>query len=339
MEDKELTAIGVDLGGTNIKAAIVSEDSGLMHTLESETGADNGPTHVIDRIGVLVSDLVAYADGDGKTVAGIGIGAPGAVDLDQKTVQYPPNFPGWDVIDLSHELHNRQDRPIPVIVDNDANAAALGSAFYGAGTMFDSFIMVTLGTGVGGAIIHKKNIFRGTTGAAGEIGRMTIDYEGPMDRTGIAGAIEAYLGQRYLSRYARYRLRNHPESLIYDMIGPKLKGITPKVLFDAAKSGDQEAADILAWAGHKLGCVIGSSVALLDIRKVVVGGGLSAAGDFILSSVRDTVRRYVVPSIRDDIEIVQETRGNEVGMLGAARLIFQHPASTTSTSTIIQSTS
>jgi len=333
------TAIGVDLGGTNIKAALVSEDAGLIHEVRSETGADNGPAFVLDQIGVLVSKLQAYSEGKGRTISGIGIGAPGAVNLDRKTVGYPPNFPDWDVIDVSLELRNRQNRPIPVIVENDANVAALGSAFHGAGASFDSFIMVTLGTGVGGAIIYRKKIFRGTTGAAGEIGRMTIDYEGPMDRTGIAGAVEAYIGQRYLSRYARYRLRNQTDSLIHDMTGPKLKGITPRMLFEAAKSGDREAADILSWAGHKLGCVIGSSIALMDIRKVVVGGGLSAAGDFILNSVRETVRRFVAPSVRDDIEIVQETRGNEVGMLGAARLIFHDIESSPDPSTVNRSTS
>ena len=203
------------------------------------------------------------------------------------------------------------------------NAAALGSAFYGAGVPFDSFIMVTLGTGVGGAIVVDNRLFRGSTGAAGEIGHMTIDYEGPFARSGVAGAIEAYLGQRFLSRHARYQLMTRDESLIHQMAGEDLKDITPKMLYDAAKQGDSNARDVLAWAGHKLGCVLGSAINLLDIRKVIVGGGVSQADEFILDPVRVTVARYVMPALRDGVEVIRETLGNEAGMLGAAYLVFE----------------
>lgn len=315
-------AIGIDLGGTAIKAGLVSSETGLLAERISDTEAERGPGHILDTMADLVRALSAEAGQ--APLAGIGVGAPGAINWDRTTVSWPPNFPGWKVVHLGEELSSRLDNPLLTMVENDANAAGLGSAHYGAGKQFDSFIMVTLGTGVGGAIIYENRIFRGSSGAAGEIGHMTIDYEGPMARSGVAGAIEAYLGQRFLSRHARYRLMNHKDSLLHEMTGPDLKGITPKMLHDAALAGDHGARDVLAWAGHKLGCVLGSAANLLDIRKFVVGGGLSGAGDFILDSTRRTLPEFVLPVLVDDLEVVQETAGNDVGMLGAAHLIFQH---------------
>ncbi len=315
-------AIGIDLGGTSIKAGLVSSETGLLAERIADTDADRGPAHILDTIADLVRTLSAEAGH--ATLAGVGVGAPGAISWDRTTVSWPPNFPGWEVVHLGKELASRLDSSLLTMVENDANAAGLGSAHYGAGKQFDSFIMVTLGTGVGGAIIYQNRIFRGSTGAAGEIGHMTIDYEGPVARSGVSGAIEAYLGQRFLSRHARYRLMNRKDSLIHQLAGPDLMGITPKMLYDAAMSGDKGAREVLAWAGHKLGCVLGSAANLLDIRKFVVGGGLSGAGDLILDATRQTLPSFVLPALAEDLEVVQETAGNDVGMLGAAHLIFQH---------------
>jgi glucokinase len=313
-------AIGIDLGGTSIKAGLISESSGLISECAINTGAEDGPEAVLDRIAGLIRGFTK----DHPDVSGIGVGSPGAINWERSTVSSPPNLPGWDCINMGEALAPRIQAPLLTLVENDANAAALGSAHYGVGHRFDSFIMVTLGTGVGGAIIYQNKIFRGATGAAGEIGHMTIDYEGPFARSGVAGAIEAYLGQRFLSRHARYRLMNKKDSIMHQMADADLQGITPKMLYDAAELGDEGAREVLAWAGHKLGCVLGSAVNLLDIRKIVVGGGLSAAGDYILASTRNTLNHYVTPALQDDLEVVQETRGNDVGMLGAGHLVFQH---------------
>lgn len=314
-------AVGIDLGGTNIKAALVSRTGGLVVDCSADTEAHFGPERILDNIARLVQDLARRSP---EPVVGVGIGSPGTIDLARTTVLAPPNFPGWEKIHMGDALASRLG-PLAgvVIVENDANAAALGSAHYGAGSAFDSFIMVTLGTGVGGAIIYGRRIFRGASGGAGEIGHMTIDYEGPMARSGVAGAIEAYIGQRFLSRHARYRLMNRGESAIHRMANYDLHGITPKMLHEAAVEGDEGAIEVLAWAGHKLGVVLGSAVNLLDIRKVIVGGGLSAAGDYILDSARRSIVRYVTPGLQEGIEILRETRGNEVGMLGAAHLVFE----------------
>ena len=315
-------SIGIDLGGTSIKAALVEEGRGIAEFRKVDTNAHEGPDHVIDTIASLVSELKQLSPVG--SIAGIGIGAPGAVNWDRDTVSNPPNLDGWDVINLKDAIQQRLQSDLPVIVENDANVAGLGSAHYGAGIPYDSFILVTLGTGVGGVIIYNNKVFRGTTGGAGEIGHMTIDYEGPYDHSGVAGSIEAYIGQRFLSRHARYRLRTRDHSQVHEMTNGKLKKITPKILAEAAANGDQEAKDVLAWAGHKLGCVLGSAVNLLDIRKIIVGGGVSAAGDLILAPAYNTMVQFVMPGLREGLEIIRETLGNEAGMLGAAHLVFEY---------------
>jgi glucokinase len=315
-------AVGIDLGGTMIKAALVERGRGLVLEIARGTEAEQGPEHVLDRIAEVIHEVAAAAPE--PAIAGVGSGVPGSINWERTSVIYPPNLPGWEIVDVRAALLKRMGLDMPVFVENDANLAGLGSAHYGAGRPHDAFIMVTLGTGVGGAIIYQNKIFRGTTGAAGEIGHMTIDFEGPVDRFGIAGAIEAYIGQRFLSRHARYRLLTRQESMIHQMAGDDLHDLTPRMLFEAAQAGDVPAQEVLAWAGHKLGCLLGSAVNLLDIRKVIVGGGVSAAGDFILEPARKTVVRYVMPDVRDDVEIIRETLGNEVGMLGAAHLVFQY---------------
>lgn len=314
-------AIGLDLGGTNIKAALVERTTGLVYAERIATGADRGSAHVLGQIQA-AAERILQAAGD-KPVMGIGIGGPGTIDWDRTSLIFPPNIPGWEVVNLRDALRQRLGRDLHVVVENDANAAALGSAFYGAGLPYDSFLMVTLGTGVGGAIIYRNAIFRGSTGAAGEIGHMTIAYDGPPDEAGVPGAIEAYLGQHFLSAHARSKLLQYPNSLLHRTAGPNLQDLTPEMLSSAALQGDEGAEAVLAWAGHKLGCILGSCVNLLDIRTIIVGGGVSGAGRLILEPARQTIRQYIKPGMRSDVIILQETLGNKAGMLGAAYLVFE----------------
>lgn len=318
-----IEAIGIDLGGTNLKGGLMSRSDGLRHQASIPTEADRGPDHVLDRIATLTRRLMDQAD---TSIAGVGLGVPGAVNWDRTTVSHSPNLPGWDVIHVQKELRERLNATFPVVVENDANVAGLGSAHYGVGEPYPSFIMATLGTGVGGAIIYQNRIFRGANGGAGEIGHMTIDYEGPHDRHSVAGAIEGYIGRDFLIHHARYQLLARTESRVHEMTGEDLEGLTPRLLHEAAEAGDEPAKEVLAWAGHKLGCVLASAVNLLDIQTIVVGGGISGAGAYILDPARETLPRFVTVGLRDGLQILRETRGNDVGLLGAGHLIFEHLA-------------
>ncbi|PSQ94023.1 MAG: ROK family protein, partial [Bacteroidetes bacterium QH_2_63_10] len=225
-------AIGIDLGGTNLKAALVDRDEGIVERMKRPTEADQGAEHIQDQIAAIAADLIDAAPT--RSVSGIGIGAPGAVNWERTTVSKPPNFEDWGSVNLRSSLQSRLSKSLSIIVENDANVAALGSAFYGAGQHTDSFIMVTLGTGVGGGIIYQNKIFRGSTGGAAEIGHMTIDYEGPYAKSGVSGAIEGYLGQAFLAQHARDRLVNYPDSTVRNLVDGDLEQITPRVLYEAA---------------------------------------------------------------------------------------------------------
>ena len=321
-------AIGVDLGGTQTKAALIRDDGRAVKNARTATPADDGPEAVLDAIGDVI-EQVAEGLPEGEPLAGIGVGCPGSVSLDRRTIRQPPNLPGWKDVVLPEALPPRFSDSFrqrlgeaPILAENDANVAALGSAFWGTGKPYDSFVMVTLGTGVGGAIIHNNRLFRGSTGAAGELGHMSIDYEGPYARSGVAGALEAYLGHRFLSRHARYQLLTR-ETCLHATAGDDLKDLDPIALHRAAMAGDMAAVEIFQWAGHKLGVALGGIVNLLDIRTFVIGGGVSQAGDVLLDPIRQTIGRFVTPALRDGITVLREESGNAVAVQGAARLVFE----------------
>ncbi len=321
-----MRAIGIDLGGTSIKGALVHHAYGIVATAALGTETDKGPDHVLGQIESVARKLLRRT----RNIVGLGIGAPGTIDPERARLIQPPNIPGWGDVDLKSILKSRLGQKLQVVVENDANAAAMGSLRYGAGRPYDHFIMVTLGTGVGGAIIFNKKLFRGANGAAGEIGHMTVKYDGPKDKAGVHGAIEAYIGQRFLTAHARDQLSNFPDSLLH--VAPGLQRLTPQLIAEAAIEGDAGAAHILQWAGHKLGCVLGSCVNLLDIRTIIVGGGISAAGDLILEPARAAILSYIKPGMHEDVAVLREILGNEAGVLGAASLVFEeHYASSRGT--------
>lgn len=313
-----MVSIGIDLGGTNIKAALVDKKKGFIHSISIPTHADLGKEHVFDRIALAVKELI---EEQSVTPIGIGMGLPGMVSLDRQTVKNPPNLPGWKVENVSKEIEKRTG--LNCVIENDANLAALGSARYGVGKKMESFIMITLGTGVGGGIIYKNNIYRGTTGMAGELGHVIINYHGPLSNSNTRGGIEAYLGQRFLSRFAADTIRQHSDNPLYEKFHKNFESLEPVDLHNAAENGNSLAADILRQAGEKLGYAIVNYVHILDIRKIVVSGGVAKAGKWIFEPAYETASKYLMPPFREDFEIVYESLGNEAALLGAASLAFE----------------
>ncbi len=313
-----MISIGIDLGGTNIKAAIVDKQKGFLQTTSIPTHADLGKEHVFDRIAMAVGDLLEEHP---VTPVGIGMGLPGMVSLDRKTVKNPPNLPGWKVENVADEITRRTG--YRCVIENDANLAALGSAFFGVGKTFDDFIMITLGTGVGGGIIIDKKIYRGTNGMAGELGHVIINYHGPLSNSNTRGGIEAYLGQRFLSRFAADTIRQQPENPLYRKFHKNFDKLEPVDLYHAAESGNELAIDILRQSGEKLGYAIVNYIHILDIRKIVVSGGVAKAGKWILEPARKTAEKLLMPPFIEGFDIIYESLGNDAALLGAASLAFE----------------
>ena len=322
-------ALGIDLGGTAIKAAIVDEKRGIITDRRIPTDTASGPAGIVLQLAGIIHDLYLLASEtmDPLHCAGIGLGAPGAVNADTGTLSYPPNLPGWSVVplrdNLQHYLKQQKELSIPVFIDNDANAAALGEALYGAGREFRDFLLVTLGTGVGGGIILNRKLYRGPNGTAGEVGFLIIDFEGSRIHAGIKGTLESLIGKKSIVELALRMIEASPSgSSVGKFCGDDYTRLSPRHLETAAKEGDAVSLAVWDSIGSMLGVGLANVVALMDIRKFVIGGGISGAGNLIFHPALDQLRQSTLPSMHDGLEIVPALLGNKAGMYGAAALCF-----------------
>lgn len=309
--------IGVDLGGTTVKAGLVTAEGAIAYQNKFPTNADQGPKAVIRQIHAAVQEATQHASGK---IAGIGIGAPGVVD-DEGVVKAPPNFRDWDEVPLKAELQ-KLFNGLPIGIENDANAAAIAESKFGAGMQHPNFLFVIWGTGVGGGIILNNKIYRGPTGGAGEIGHISIDYNGPQCNCGNTGCVEAYVGQRYLSQRTAERLKSHPSSKIHVLIGNDPSRLEPAIISEAAHDGDAFAREVLVEAGTLLGVALAAVMNVMDLRVSIIGGGISSAGDFVLQAVKTSVKAHVLKPLQPGIEVLQAQLGNNAGILGAAGLVL-----------------
>lgn len=313
-----MRAIGIDLGGTNIKIALVDRADGILSKESVLTEADQGRDHVVAKMAGLVKEMVGRSD---APVRGVGLGLPGMVSLDGRIVRHPPNFPGWGDEPIASLLE--QQTGLPCVLGNDANMAAFGSSRFGVGRSYDHFIMITLGTGVGGGIIYDRKLFLGSTGAAAELGHVIINYHGPLSNSNTRGGIEAYLGQRFLSRFAADMIRQYPGNPLSRFAKQDFETLEPIDLYNEAKSGNDLAVDILRQSGEKLGYAIVNYIHMMDIRTFILSGGVANAGDFLLKPARETALKFMMPPYRSEFEILNETLGNDAAILGSASLAME----------------
>lgn len=312
------TVLAVDLGGTTVKAGLVSAVGDILYQNKLPTLPEKGPKAVIGQIEAAIREVMEK--GAFPLKSAIGIGAPGVVN-DRGVVKAPPNLTGWDEVHLAEEL-GRRFPGFTVKVENDANVAAIAESRFGAGKEYANFLFVIWGTGVGGGIILDNKIYRGPTGGAGEIGHISIDHAGPACNCGGTGCIEAYIGQRYLSQRTVDKLKKGAASTLPDLVSGDLSKIEPVFIAQAAQSGDSFAIGVLTEAGTLLGVAIAAVMNTLDLRISIIGGGVSAAGDFVLEAIEESVRRHVLKPLRPDIRVLQATQGNAAGLLGAAGLVL-----------------
>jgi glucokinase len=319
MANKNKYAIGVDLGGTSIKLGIVTNTGRIIKKITIRTEAEKGSKKVIENI---ISGINELTEKSKYKISGIGIGCPGVVTPGKGIVENPPNLPGWDRVNIgkiiSHEFKKT------VLVDNDANAAAIGELTFGSGKKYNSFIMITLGTGVGGGIVINKKIYHGDFGAAGEIGHISIDYNGPKCNCGSYGCIEAYAGNLYLRERVRTQLIKHPESKIWKLINNDLSKVSPRNIQDAAEQGDEFAKSVIDELGMHLGSAFASLCNVLDISVFIIGGGIAGFGKPLFDSIRKTIARRVMAPIRPRVRVLPAKLKNDAGIKGASALVFHH---------------
>jgi glucokinase len=310
-------AIGVDLGGTNIKIGIVSDRGKLIKSTSIKTEAEGGPKKVIANI---IKGIKVILVNNKIKIQGIGIGCPGVVATKKGIVENAPNLPGWKNIKLGSII--KKEFGYDVYLENDANAAAIGELIFGAGKKYSSFVMVTLGTGVGGGIVFKKKIFRGEFGATGEIGHVSIDVNGPRCNCGSTGCIEAYLGNHYLKEIVKDELPRYPESKIWELIDGDLSKVTPRLIQNALELDDDYSKLFVMRMGEQLGAALTSIANILDISTFIIGGGVAGFGKPLLDSTKTTLESRVLLPIKPRVVVIPSKLKNEAGIKGASSLVF-----------------
>lgn len=291
--------LGIDLGGTAIKLGRFTQDGTCLQSLSVATPQPATPEAVMDVM------LQAIAELDAQESIAIGVGTPGPVDASGRIARVAINLKQWHDVPLSDWLEAKTGRP--TILSNDANCAGLGEAWLGAGRRFRNLILLTLGTGVGGAIILDGKLFTGHQGAAGELGLITLNPDGSECNSGNRGSLEQYVSIGAIRRRT---------------------GLEPAELGALAQAGDPNALTFWQSYGADLGTGLASLIYVLTPEVIVIGGGVSASAEFFFPSVQAEIERRVLPSSRAGLQLLVAELGNHAGMVGAAKLAWtkvEHP--------------
>lgn len=310
---KEKLIVGVDIGGTKIDA-VLADDCGNIRKRElKETRASEGPNAVIKRL----IDAVRAVSVDSE-LAAVGIGAAGIIDVETGLITTSPNLPGWRNIQLKDILE--REIGVKTFVDNDATVAAMAEHKFGIAVGCDHFICVTLGTGIGGGIVTNGRVYRGVSGAAGEIGHMTIDINGPMCGCGRKGCWETLASGSALEREAKAKIEEGIQTTIPRYAKGSDGRITAKGVYLAAQEGDRLAKELIEQLGFYLGVGLANLINIFNPQLVVISGGVARMGDMLMEPARKTVRERAFELSAKAARVEVSSLGYDAGPLGAVAL-------------------
>ncbi|MBI2877969.1 MAG: ROK family protein [Candidatus Tectomicrobia bacterium] len=313
-------AVGVDLGGTNVRAILVNDQGTILQRGRSPTEAHLGPERVVDHIASLVCRVLEEGEVGREMLLGVGVGTPGPLNPYTGIVHEAPNLPGWQQIPLRDLLQAKLGAHVQI--ENDANAAALGEYWFGAGRGAQSLVCLTLGTGLGGGIVLKGEIWRGATYMAGEIGHMVIQRDGPLCGCGNRGCLEAMVSATGLRDRVRERLKDPGISSPIRSWVEQGEEVTPERLYREAVQGDPFSQEILREAGKSLGTGLTNVIHILNPEVIVLTGGLMGAREILLEVALKEVQAKAFPWAARQTRIVPGNLGDDAGALGAAALLF-----------------
>lgn len=296
-------AIGIDLGGTFIKSGIADSTGKIYKEHKIDSYAEKSPEKVKSQIEKCIDELMKGFD---KPLAGIGIGSPGIVQ--HGVVKYPPNFKSWKTEDLKTYFGKKFKTVVEV--DNDANCAGLAELRFGHGKKIKDFLFITLGTGIGGAIITDGKLYRGEKNGAGEFGMASINFNGPPCKGGNPGAVEAYIGRNYFLENEKKEIKKLGKHIDFDDI-TKL-----------AAKGNKTAKVLYKKYGFYLGIGLTNYFNLMDVRTCILSGGISNAYKYFIDECSKTIKERALKTIRNEFKVLKSNMNNDAGVLGAAALIF-----------------
>ena len=310
--------IGVDIGGTNIKIALVDFNGKIVYSNTTPTRAEMGYEAGINNIKQAIKELMAETKVDEKTIEAIGFGLPGQIDYKAGIVKNLPNIPGWVNIPLAQIIED--EFKIPTKLDNDVRCAALGELNFGAGKGCENLICITVGTGIGSGIVLNGKLVRGAANAAGEIGHIKMDMTGgPLCGCGDYGCFEAYASGPAIVTMAREYISGGKSAKYKEMAPDGI--ITPYIVAQAALQGDAVSIQIFKQMGKIIGLGLTSVINLLNPEKIIIGGGVADAGDILLEPIRKTIADRAMPIQAEAVQIVPAQLANTAGVIGASLLI------------------
>lgn len=313
----ETIYVGADIGGTAIKVGVCNAVGDLLQTYEGPTESSHGADRIVDNIVKYVRHIVDATGFAWDRVGGVGVGIAGFLDIPNGIVKFSNNLNIRNV-PLRQQLEEKLG--VTVKVNNDANVAALGEAWAGAGRGIPNCVCYTLGTGVGGGVIINGRIYEGFGGMAGELGHVSIvpDLEAIQCTCGMTGCLETVSSATGIIRMAKDAVaRGDKTSLAL------VPDIMAKEVIDAAKAGDEVAARIVNRAAFYLGKSMAATAVMLNPQRFIIGGGVAKAGDFLFDQIREVFAKYTQEQAKAGVEIVAATLGNNAGVVGAAGLILR----------------
>ena len=310
--------IGVDIGGTNVKIALVDFDGKIVYSNTVPTRAEMGYEAGVNNIKQAIKELMQETGEGPKTIEAIGFGLPGQIDYKEGIVKNLPNIPGWVNIPLAKMIE--EEFSIPTRLDNDVRCAALGELNFGAGKGCENLICITVGTGIGSGIVLNGKLVRGASNAAGEIGHIKMEMSGgPLCGCGDYGCFEAYASGPAIVTMAREYISGGKSAKYKEMANDGI--ITPYIVAQAALQGDAVSIQIFKQMGKIIGTGLASVINLLNPEKIIIGGGVADAGDILLEPIRKTIIDRAMPIQASAVEVVPAQLANTAGVIGASLLI------------------
>ena len=312
--------IGCDLGGTNLRAAIVDVDASrgaVLHHMSIPTLARDGHDAVMKRMADLFLRLIQSAGISKEDIGGVGIGVPGVLDLETGETLFLPNLPGtWPHVPLRDTIMKLTGLSTALL--NDVRSITYGEWRFGAGQGVDTMAVFAVGTGIGGGLVINGQLHLGLGGTAGELGHTTIDFNGPRCGCGNYGCLEAYASGPAISAMGIKAVTQGLTTQIGDLCEYDLNRITPELIAKAAHQGDEIARDIYEQAGFYLGMAAANVCVAIGPRRIIIGGGVAQAGDLLLGPIRRTLRKRITVMPIEQVEIVVSQLGNDAGVIGVA---------------------
>lgn len=308
--------IGIDVGGTNVKLALVNDKGNILYSNSVPTRAEMGYEYTVNNIKQAIKDLMAETKA--VNIEGIGFDFPGQIDYKNGIVRLAPNIPGWVNIPIAQIIED--EFKIPTRIDNDVHCAALGELNFGAGKGCENFICMTVGTGIGSGIVINGKLVRGASNAAGELGHIKLQmHDGPLCGCGDYGCMEAFASGPSIVAMAKEYLLSGKSTKYQEMANGN--EITPYIVAQAALEGDPVAKRIFTKMGEYIGFGLASVVNLLNPERIIIGGGVADAGDILLEPIRETIKKRAMVVAGSAVEVVPAELGNTAGVIGASLLI------------------